>query len=218
MYSQPTGRSEGSFARIAFARTARGSLGSGKQAQGGAVSLEETVRQLADKQAIVELNHRLCNLIDSFELDRMVAEVFAVDASDDHGEGPVVGHEAIRAWYADSTANVAAVSHNICNAIVELDGDRARMRSNVIVWSWMLATAERGPLRAADYGLSLNYLDELTRYGEGWRIDRRVLVSHTSKAGTASVVTVGVLPETQKGIHALARREPPAVSPRRARG
>jgi hypothetical protein len=182
------------------------------------MSPEETVRQLADKQAIVELNHRLCHLIDSFQLDRMVEEVFAVDACDDHGEGPVRGRDAIRAWYEGSTANVASVSHNICNAIVELDGDRASMRSNVIVWSWMLSSADRGPLRAADYGLSLNYLDELTRYEEGWRIDSRVLVSHVSKAGTASVVTVGELPQTQKGIHALARREPPGVSPPRAPG
>jgi len=178
------------------------------------VSLEETVRQLSDKQAIVDLNHRLCHLIDSFELDRMVEEVFAVDGSDDHGEGPVVGRAAIRAWYEDSTANVAAVSHNICNAIVEVEGDHASMRSNVITWTWMLATAERGPLRAADYGLSLTYVDELSRYPEGWRIDSRLLVSNVSKVGSASIVAVGELPQTQKGIHALARRQPPGVSGR----
>jgi hypothetical protein len=178
------------------------------------MSLEETVRELADKQAIVDLNHRLCHLLDSFELDRMVREVFAVDGSDDHGEGPVVGHDAILAWYEDSTANVASVSHNICNAIVELDGDRARMRSNVITWTWMRSTADRGPLRPADYGLSLTYLDELTRYPEGWRIDSRVLVSNVSKVGSASIIAVGELPPTQKGIHALALKEPPAVSGR----
>jgi hypothetical protein len=182
------------------------------------MSPEETVRELADKQAIVELNHRLCHLIDSFQLERMVEEAFAVDAIDDHGEGPVSGREAIRAWYEGSTANLASVSHNICNAIVELDGDRARMRSNVIVFSWTLGNAERGPLRPADYALSLNYLDELTRYPEGWRIDSRCLTSHVSKAGTASVIVLGELPQTQTGIHALAQREPPAVSPRPERG
>jgi SnoaL-like domain len=178
------------------------------------MSLEETVRLLADRQEIVDLNHRLCHLIDSFELDRMVEEVFAVAGSDDHGGGPVVGRDAIRAWYEDSTANVAAVSHNICNAIVEVEGDRATMRSNVIAWVWMTATADRGPLRGADYGLSLTYLDELSRYPEGWRIDSRLLVSNVSKVGSASIITVGELPQTQKGIHALARREPPGVSGR----
>jgi hypothetical protein len=178
------------------------------------MSLEETIRRLADKQAIVDLNHRLCHLLDSFELDRMVREVFAEDASDDHGEGPVFGRAAILAWYEDSTANVASVSHNICNAIVEVDGDHATMRSNVIVWAWMRSSAERGPLRPADYGLSLRYLDQLTRYPQGWLIDSRVLSSNVSKMGTASIIAVGELPQTQKGIHALARKQPPAVSAR----
>jgi len=182
--------------------------------QGVCVSLEDVVKGLADKQAIVELNHRLCYLIDSFQLGRMVEEVFAENARDDHGEGPVVGRQAIQAWYEGSTAHVAAVSHNICNALVELDGDRASMRSNVIVWTWMLTTADRGPLRGADYGLSLTYLDELARYPDGWRIDSRLLVSNVTKAASASIITVGALPATQTGIYALSRRQPPQVSDR----
>lgn len=178
------------------------------------MSLEQTVRRLADKQEILDLNHRLCHLIDSFELGRLVREVFAENASDDHGQGPVVGRDAIRAWYEGSTANVASVSHNICNAIVEIDGDHATMRSNVIVWSWMLSTADRGPLRPADYGLSLIYLDELTRCPEGWRIESRVLLSNLSKTGSANVITVGELPQTQSGIHALARKAPPGFNGR----
>ncbi len=174
------------------------------------MSLEDDLRLLMDKQAIAELNYRLCHLIDSFQLDRMVNEIYAPDGSDDHGGGPVVGRDAIRAWYEDSTANVAAIAHNIANVIVEVDGDHAVMRSNVISWTWTVANTDAGPMRPADYALSVTYEDTLTRYPEGWRINSRVLISNVSKTGQAMVLAIGELPATQKGIQALAKKAPPA--------
>jgi hypothetical protein len=176
------------------------------------VGLEEDVRYLVDRQDIVDVLHRWCQFVDSFQLDRLVEETYAKDGIDDHGGGPVQGRDAIRAWYEDSTRNVAAIAHNISNVIVEVDGDRARMRSNVISWTWTMANAEVGPLRNVDYALSLSYLDELTRYPEGWRFDSKVLVSNTSKTDHAHLVALGQLPETQTGIQALARKLPPSVA------
>ncbi|MGE4425218.1 MAG: nuclear transport factor 2 family protein [Solirubrobacteraceae bacterium] len=176
------------------------------------MSLEDDVRRLVDRQAIIDLNHHLCHLIDTFQIDRIGSEVYAEDGSDDHGVGPVRGRAAIGAWYADSTANIAAVVHNISNAVVELHGDdRATMRSNVTTWTWTMANADGDPLRNADYALSLGYVDELTRYPEGWRIDARVLVSNTSKTGDAAILAAGTLPTSQSGIHGLARRRPPGA-------
>ena len=175
------------------------------------MSLEDDVRRLMDRQEIVDLNHRLCFLIDTFQLERMVQEIYSENGSDDHGGGPVVGREAIRAWYEDSTANVAAVSHNISNILIDFHSDtRATMRSNVTTWTWTMANAHLGPLRNADYSLSLSYIDEVSKYPEdGWRIDSRLLVSNTSKTGDASIIAVGTLPESQTGIQALSRREAP---------
>jgi hypothetical protein len=62
------------------------------------MTIEERVQALEDRRAITDLNHHLCHLIDSFQLQRMVDEVFAEDGSDDHGGGPVVARVAIRAW------------------------------------------------------------------------------------------------------------------------
>ena len=136
----------------------------------------------------------------------MVREVFSPGGSDDHGEGPVTGREEIAGWFREATANIAANAHNVSNITVEIDGDSARMQSRVTSWTWTMEHAEGGALRPADYVISVSYHDELTRYPEGWRIDRRVLVPHGSETGHHQVLGLGVLPETQKGIHALARR------------
>lgn len=173
------------------------------------MSLEDDVRWLVDRQKIVDLKHRWCHFVDSFQLERLVDETYALDGIDDHGEGPVQGRDAIRAWYEDSTKNVAAVAHNITNILVDIDGDKARMRSNVITLTWTMANADGGPRRAIDYGLSLSYEDELTRYPEGWLFDRKVLVSNASKDGDSHVVAFGDLPQTQRGIQALTRKPPP---------
>jgi hypothetical protein len=69
-----------------------------------------------------------------------------------------------------------------------------------------METVEAGALRPADYVVSVSYHDELTRYPQGWRIDRRVLVPHGSEMGRPTVLGLGVLPQTQSGIQALARR------------
>lgn len=165
------------------------------------MSLDADVRALVDRQAILDVLHRYCYLVDIQDLDAMVEQVFAPDGSDDHGEGPVVGREQIRDWFVDNTANIAGNAHNISNVMIELDGDRATMRSTVTSWTWTRESTGAGPLRPADYVLVLNYVDELSRYPEGWRIDRRVLVSNGE-----SVVGIGSLPGTQRGIHALAKK------------
>lgn len=168
------------------------------------MSVEDQVRKLVDREAILEVLHRYCHLVDVQDLEGMVEEVFAPDGSDDHGEGPVVGRSAIRDWFLENTANIAGNAHNISNVVIDVDGDRATMRSTVTSWTWTRENSDGDPLRPADYVLVLNYVDELSRHPEGWRIDRRVLVTNGE-----SVVGVGSLPRTQHGIHALASRTAP---------
>ncbi len=170
------------------------------------MSLEAAVRELVDRQAILDVLHSYCYLVDTKDLDSMVEEVFAADGSDDHGEGPVVGREAIRDWFVTNIANLAGNSHNISNVMIELDGDHAKMRSTVTSWAWTRENSDGNPLRPADYVLVLNYVDELSRHPEGWRIDTRVLV-----AIGESVIGIGSMPATQSGVHALAKKSGAAV-------
>lgn len=173
---------------------------------------DPSLDELIAERAIAELLHLMCELIDSFELERLVEEVYAPEGSDDHGGGPVRGREAIRAWYEDSTRNVAAAAHNLSNLRIEVDGDRAVARSNVIALVWTIANADRGPLREADYALSVRYVDRLSRRPEGWRVDSRVLEPNPSKTGQAYVLAAGELPASQRGIHSLAKRDPASVA------
>ena len=65
------------------------------------MSLEDDVRYLIDRQAIVDVLHTYCHLVDTRQIDRMVEEVFAPDGSDDHGQGPVAG-ASIAAWFHEA--------------------------------------------------------------------------------------------------------------------
>jgi SnoaL-like protein len=172
------------------------------------MSLEDDVRRLIDRQDIVDLLHHMCYLIDSFQIDRLAEEIYAPDGSDDHGGGPVVGRDAIREWYTDSTRNVASIAHNIANIVVDVEGDTAKVRSNVISWTWTMSNNDLGPTRPVDYALSVTYHDRLTRYSEGWRINERVLVSNVSKSGAAHIVALCEIPATQTGVQKLAKKPP----------
>jgi hypothetical protein len=180
------------------------------------MSLEDDVRYLIDRQAVVDVLHTYCHLVDTQQIDRMVEEVFAPDGSDDHGQGPVSGRENIAAWFHEAVTNIAANAHNVSNVTVEIDGDSARMRSRVTSWTWTMATLDDGPLRPADYVVSVSYVDELSRHPEGWRIDRRVLEPHGTAMGHANVLGFGRLPDTQAGISALSRRSPTDYQPQSA--
>jgi|GEM_PF-5992042 len=173
------------------------------------MNVAEQVRELLDKREIEELLHKLCYLIDTFQIGRIGPEIYTPEGSDDHGGGPVKGRDAIVAWYEDSTANIAAVTHNLSNVMVEVDGDAATARCNVVVWAWTLSGAPDNVTGNADYVLSLVYEDRLGRSEEGWRIEERVLVANTSKTGTAYLVAHGKLASTQRGIRSLSERKPP---------
>lgn len=166
-----------------------------------ATSLE--IEEFIERQRVIDVLHRYCRLVDEQDLETMVNEVFAEYGSDDHGEGPVVGREAIREWFERNTANIATNAHNISNVSVEMSGDKATMVSTVTSWTWTRQNENGDPLRNADYVLVLNYHDELSKHPEGWRIDRRVL---TPNGVGTHVVALGELPGTQSGIHALSRR------------
>jgi hypothetical protein len=163
------------------------------------MSIEDDVRELVERQAIVDVIQKYCYYVDLQDFDTMVQEVFAADGTDHHGERVVEGRQAIRDWFVEEgTANLAATAHAITNVIVERDGEHARMRSLVTSWAWTHESADAGGLRPADYALSVGYDDQLTKYPEGWRVDRRVVTRNGE-----SIVAVGVVPQTQTHCHVL---------------
>lgn len=145
------------------------------------------VAQLADREAIRELLAHYCFCIDSRQPERLVDEVFADDAVDDHGLGEWRGREGIRQAFDDVVARFAGTAHALGNIHIELDGDRAKSRAYVTAWHWLTSDPA---VRPADFAVVGAYLDDLRRDPEGWRIVRRRF-----RPVGSSVLAVGELPD-----------------------
>lgn len=98
--------------------------------------LENEVRRLLDKQALMECKHSYLRAADVCDPDRMVAG-FADDfvASYVPGAPPTTTRSEIHAWYTQRLTTVVASSHHISNFEFEFDGqDRATTHSYLYSW------------------------------------------------------------------------------------
>jgi len=131
---------------------------------------EATTVALADREAIGELLAHYCFCLDSRRPDRLVDEVFADDAVDDHGLGEWRGRVRIKEAFDDIMARFAGTAHVLGNIHIELAGDEARSRAYVTAWHWLSSEPANRP---ADFVVVGAYLDDLRRQSNGWRIIRR---------------------------------------------
>lgn len=90
------------------------------------------------------------------------------------GAEPLAGREAIVASYRTRPAT-RITRHLVTNTIVDLEGpDRARVRSQVLVWTGSTETKLERYGRKADAVEALGaFEDVMVRTEEGWRIARR---------------------------------------------
>jgi len=101
---------------------------------------EQRWQATADRVELAELMHRYALAIDTAHFDDL-REVFTTDATVDFGsvgqyvEGAsgVSGIEAIVAWFRTVLAPFPDVLHFMTNHVVDLDGDRARVRTTMHV-------------------------------------------------------------------------------------
>jgi hypothetical protein len=97
---------------------------------------EPRLQAMADRVELAELMHRYALAIDTARFDDL-CHVFTVDASVDfgsvdqyvEGETGVNGIERIIAWFRTVLAPFPDVLHFMSNHVVDLDGDRARIRT-----------------------------------------------------------------------------------------
>lgn len=97
---------------------------------------DRTIRTAADRIELSELLHRYALAIDTAEWEGL-RNVFLADASVDFGsvdryvEGAtgVSGVEAILSWFRTVLAPFPDVMHFMSNHVIDLDGDRARVRT-----------------------------------------------------------------------------------------
>ncbi len=133
--------------------------------------LAGTVRQLADRQAILDVAHAYCIHFDANE-PNAVAALFTGDATVDYGpEMPtIVGAEAIASAISRGLDHTfAATSHHLSNVRIGFDGtDAADVLAYVYAWHRYVDGSPDGEL----WG---RYRYRFVRTDAGWRIASLVL-------------------------------------------
>jgi len=130
-------------------------------------SIDQTVRELADLEAIRDLARRYAHCVWQNDVPGAI-DLFTDDGVMDTGDGrpPIVGRKNLLEQYGQMLTD-AGLKPMVHNHVIELDGDRARGNCYL-------------DLRAAMGGESMVgcgvYDDEYVREGDGWKFKRRTLV------------------------------------------
>jgi hypothetical protein len=132
------------------------------------MNLEAKVRELADRQDILDCLHRYCRAVDRFDRELLLS-VYHPDASDDHGAF-VGGREAFADWAFNYHREHQISSHHmVFNHTLVLQGDTAHSE---IYWLFF------GENRVKPNTLAVGrYLDRFERRDGRWAIAARVCIS-----------------------------------------
>ncbi len=131
--------------------------------------ISTSIRQLIDKDQIIDLVHRYSYCVDHRLYDEVVG-LFTEDCVVDYGPGiaPAQSRADLRRMLAHPGAGYAATSHHNANVIVTFDDlDHAAVRTSV--YAWHMRSDGVAP-RVWGY-----YHDSVVRLSEGWRIAHRQL-------------------------------------------
>lgn len=131
--------------------------------------LERQVAQLTDRNDITDLVYRLGACLDDRGFDEMRSLLVEAATVRTPG-GAAEGRDAVIAQARRNHQPDEPTQHVITNLIVELDGDRAQVRANLVVN--FAAPAHRGeslPAPPRKYTLGEIYHFDVVRTPEGWR-------------------------------------------------
>jgi SnoaL-like domain len=131
-----------------------------------------TVRELADRRAVTDLVLRLYLLLDEQRYDEL-STVYADDVELHFPSGHMIGLEAVTSMARKRSERYDRMQHISTDIVVELDDDKARVRTNHLAFHVYDADT---PATHFDAGLVHRF--DAIRTADGWRIAR----------GTADVI------------------------------
>jgi hypothetical protein len=141
------------------------------QTQSGAT--EARLRLIEDRQAIHDVIIRYCRGVDRSD-PNLVLSAFHDDAIDNHFGVVLPFREAIgtlKSARSGSAPSKTKSMHNICNILIELDGDIARCETYVTV---IVRIPHEG--KDIDWTHAGRYVDRFERRNGDWRIAYRTVV------------------------------------------
>lgn len=144
-------------------------------AVGGRAVLEARVRELFDRQAIVDVTHAYCRAVDRVDL-AAVRACYHADAHDRH-TGYAGGVDGFIDWLAHALGSFAGTSHAVTNQLIEIRGRYAFSEAYVTARHWT-----ESPDTAPGFTAGTRYLDHWEDRGDGWRIADRTCVRDWSDA------------------------------------
>lgn len=130
------------------------------------------VVQLRDRSQITDLVYRLGMRLDEGRFDEL-RSLFIEEATVRTPGGLAEGREALVAQASRNHPPDERIQHVITNVLIDLDGDRANVRANLVVHSASLADGEKpAPAPPVRYSLGEVYHFGAVRTGDGWRLSR----------------------------------------------
>lgn len=159
------------------------------------------VRQLRDRQDILDAVHAYCRGVDRFDRELLLS-VYHVDAIDDHGI--FVGHPpAFVDWAFALHGEMQHVTqHIVTNHVCDLQGDVAHCETY-----WMFAA-----MNTSGAALSLGggrYLDRFEKRAERWAIAaRKCVIDWGGIPGESNIPAAALAAFNQTGLSRRDRRDP----------
>jgi 3-phenylpropionate/cinnamic acid dioxygenase small subunit len=152
--------------------------------------VERQLAELTDRHEITNLVHRLGAYLDDRRFDEM-RSLLIEDATVRTPGGAAEGREALIAQARRNHRPDEPTQHVITNPMVELDGDRAKVRANLVINFAAPAPGDESlPAPPRKYTLGETYHFDVVRTSEGWRFSsvesRPVWISPLSAAFLAA--------------------------------
>jgi SnoaL-like domain len=136
------------------------------------VDVEAQVQQLVDRNEIADLVYRLGVALDEGRFDEM-RSLFIEEATARTPGGTAEGREALVAQASRNHDPDERIQHVTTNLLVELDGDRAKVRANLVVHFAPPADPQGSALAPPPrFTLGEVYRFEVVRTRQGWRFSR----------------------------------------------
>ena len=158
----------------------------------GARHEQQRSQQILDHNEITNLVYRLGAFLDDRRFDEM-RSLLVEDATVQTPGGAAAGREALIAQARRNHQPDEPTQHLITNLLIDVDGDRAKVRANLVVnFAAPASRDESLPVAPRKYTLGEIYRFDVVRTSEGWRFSRvesiPVWISPLSAAFLAAAV------------------------------
>ncbi|NKY29979.1 nuclear transport factor 2 family protein [Nocardia gamkensis] len=134
-----------------------------------AASPTPEVREMLDRAQITALVDRLGRALDEGRFEELRA-IYTPDATAKTPGGTAEGREALIAQASRNHGEDKRIQHVIGNVLIDLRGDAADVRANLI--ATFAPTSPDGTIPRPQYTLGEVYRFDAVRTAEGWRLSR----------------------------------------------